>query len=64
MFPYVKNFEEKISKWDEKLQEMRIIFDIWIDVQRRWLYLEEIFFGSADIKTQLPQESQDSRLLM
>ena len=56
MSPYAKNFEEKISKWDEKLQEMRIIFDIWIDVQRRWVYLEEIFFGSADIKTQLPQE--------
>ena len=56
MSPYVKNFEEEISKWDEKLQEMRIIFDIWIDVQRRWVYLEGIFFGSADIKTQLPQE--------
>jgi dynein heavy chain 1 len=35
---------------------MRIIFDIWIDVQRRWVYLEGIFFGSADIKNQLPSE--------
>ena len=56
MSPFVKNFEEEISKWDEKLEEMRIIFDTWIDVQRRWVYLEGIFFGSADIKTQLPQE--------
>ena len=56
MSPFVKNFEEEISKWDEKLEEMRIIFDVWIDVQRRWVYLEGIFFGSADIKTQLPQE--------
>ena len=56
MSPFVKNFEEEISKWDKKLEEMRIIFDIWIDVQRRWVYLEGIFFGAADIKTQLPQE--------
>ena len=56
MSPFVKNFEEEISKWDEKLEDMRIIFDTWIDVQRRWVYLEGIFFGSADIKTQLPQE--------
>jgi dynein heavy chain 1 len=56
MSPFVKNFEEEISKWDEKLEEMRIIFDTWIDVQRRWVYLEGIFFGSADIKAQLPQE--------
>lgn len=35
---------------------MRIIFDVWIDVQRRWVYLEGIFFGSADIKNLLPSE--------
>ena len=56
MSPFVNNFEEEISKWDEKLEQIRIIFDIWIDVQRRWVYLEGIFFGAADIKTQLPQE--------
>src|SRR6201996_2857035 len=31
--------------------------DIWIDVQRQWVYLEGIFSGSADIKHLLPVES-------
>jgi dynein heavy chain 1, cytosolic len=58
MSPYYKVFEEEILPWDEKLQKIRIIFDNWIDVQRRYVYLEGIFFGSADIKTMLPQEFQ------
>ena len=34
------------------------MFDVWIDVQRRWVYLEGIFSGSADIPHLLPMESQ------
>ena len=34
------------------------LFDVWIDVQRRWVYLEGIFTGSADIKHLLPVETQ------
>jgi len=29
---------------------------MWKDVQRRYVYLEGIFFGSADIKSMLPNE--------
>jgi len=54
--PYYKVFEEEIAPWDEKLQRLHIIFDVWIDVQRRWVYLQGIFFGSADIKNQLQSE--------
>jgi dynein heavy chain 1 len=36
---YYKTFEEEIMQWDDKLQKVRIILDIWIDVQRRWVYL-------------------------
>lgn len=56
MSPYYKVFEEEILPWDDKLQKIRIIFDNWIDVQRRYVYLEGIFFGSADIKNMLPTE--------
>ena len=56
MSPHYKVFEEEVGPWDEKLQKIRVVFDIWIDVQRRWVYLEGIFFGSADIKQQLPSE--------
>jgi len=56
MSPYYKVFEEEIAPWDEKLQKIRIVFDAWIDVQRRYVYLEGIFFGGADIKSMLPSE--------
>ena len=55
MSPYYKVFEEEILPWDEKLQRIRLVFDQWIDIQRRYVYLEGIFFGSADIATMLSQ---------
>ena len=36
---------------------LTILSDVWIDVQRQWVYLEGIFSGSADIKHLLPVES-------
>ncbi|KAI0762764.1 dynein heavy chain protein 1 [Fomes fomentarius] len=55
--PYYKVFEEEAGSWEEKLTRIHNIFDIWIDVQRQWVYLEGIFSGSADIKHLLPVES-------
>ncbi|CAK8687664.1 unnamed protein product [Clavelina lepadiformis] len=56
--PYYKVFEEEASAWEEKLNRILALFDVWIDVQRRWVYLEGIFTGSADIPHLLPIESQ------
>lgn len=50
-------FEEEALTWEEKLNRINALFDVWIDVQRRWVYLEGIFSGSADIKTLLPVET-------
>ncbi|KAH8923510.1 hypothetical protein BT69DRAFT_1319504 [Atractiella rhizophila] len=58
MSPYYKVFEEEASSWEEKLNRIHVLFDVWIDVQRQWVYLEGIFSGSADIKHLLPVESQ------
>lgn len=44
--------------WEDKLNRIMALFDVWIDVQRRWVYLEGIFTGSADIKHLLPVETQ------
>ncbi|XP_037905377.1 dynein heavy chain, cytoplasmic isoform X4 [Hermetia illucens] len=55
--PYYKVFEEEALTWEEKLNRINALFDVWIDVQRRWVYLEGIFSGSADIKTLLPVET-------
>ncbi|KAI9821833.1 MAG: hypothetical protein M1827_002415 [Pycnora praestabilis] len=55
--PYYKEFEEEASSWENKLNRIHVLFDIWIDVQRQWVYLEGVFSGNADIKHLLPIES-------
>ncbi|KAI0152489.1 cytoplasmic dynein heavy chain [Hypoxylon sp. NC0597] len=55
--PYYKEFEEEASSWEDKLNRVHVLFDVWIDVQRQWVYLEGVFTGNADIKHLLPIES-------
>ncbi|KAJ2382228.1 dynein heavy chain, partial [Coemansia sp. RSA 2611] len=55
--PYYKVFEEEASAWEDRLNRIHVLFDVWVDVQRQWVYLEGIFAGSADIKHMLPVES-------
>ncbi|KAJ9053275.1 dynein heavy chain [Entomophthora muscae] len=58
MSPYYKVFEEEAAAWEDKLNRIHVLFfDVWIDVQRQWVYLEGIFSGSADIKHLLPVET-------
>ena len=52
----VREFQEEGKLWEDRLTKLRSAFDAWIDVQKRWVYLEGILFGSADIKAQLPAE--------
>ncbi|KAI9891081.1 MAG: Dynein heavy chain, cytoplasmic [Vezdaea aestivalis] len=55
--PYYKEFEDDASSWEDKLNRVHVLFDVWIDVQRQWVYLEGVFSGNADIKHLLPTES-------
>ncbi|KAK5456057.1 dynein heavy chain [Exophiala xenobiotica] len=55
--PYYKEFEEEASAWEDKLNRVHVLFDVWIDVQRQWVYLEGVFSGNNDIKHLLPTES-------
>ncbi|KAJ2760601.1 dynein heavy chain, partial [Coemansia nantahalensis] len=55
--PYYKVFEEEAGAWEDKLNRIHVLFDVWVDVQRQWVYLEGIFAGSTDIKHLLPVES-------
>jgi dynein heavy chain 1, cytosolic len=38
--PYYKVFEEDAKSWEEKLTKVHVLFDVWYDVQRQWVYLE------------------------
>jgi dynein heavy chain 1, cytosolic len=56
--PYFRNvpeFQEDATLWENKLTSLRGIFDVWIEVQRKWVYLQGIF-NNSDIKTQLPSQ--------
>ncbi|VDM31966.1 unnamed protein product [Hydatigera taeniaeformis] len=55
--PYKKQFEERITAWETRLQVTQEVIDEWINCQRRWLYLEPIF-ASEDILRQLPVEGK------
>ena len=56
--PYFRNvaeFQDDANAWEIKLTSLRSIFDVWVEVQRKWVYLHGIFRNS-DIKVQLPSQ--------
>lgn len=55
--PFNKPFKEEIDQWAEQLLYVSETLDIWLKVQRAWMYLEPIF-SSPDIMKQLPQEAK------
>jgi dynein heavy chain 1 len=57
MSPYYKVFEEEALVWEDRLNRIHVLFDVQIDVQRQWVYLEGIFTGNVDIKHLLPVET-------
>ena len=51
--PFFKAFEREALQWEGKMNAAQGILDVFIDVQRKWVYLESIFQNSADVQTQL-----------
>jgi len=47
-----------VSSWQQKLSTADSVIAIWFEVQRTWSYLEAIFIGSEDIRSQLPEDSK------
>ena len=48
-------FEARIEEWNRKLCCVSDVLEVWVTVQRNWLYLQPIF-ESPDINRQLPAE--------
>ena len=42
-----------IKEWVRNLNRIQETVDIWMDVQKKWMYLEGIFIGNEDIKQHL-----------
>ncbi|XP_038008579.1 dynein heavy chain 10, axonemal [Motacilla alba alba] len=52
---FVGPFLSSAQKWEKTLSLISEVSEIWISVQRKWMYLESIFVA-GDIRAQLPEE--------
>ena len=50
-------FLPQIQTWEKTLSIISEVLEIWLVVQRKWIYLEAIYL-SPDIRSQLPEESR------
>ncbi|KAG5306381.1 DYHC protein, partial [Pseudoatta argentina] len=55
---YVAYFLDEVTNWQQKLNNADATINAWFRVQRAWMYLESIFIGSEDIRSQLTEESK------
>uniref|UniRef100_A0A3Q3DBI2 Dynein axonemal heavy chain 10 n=1 Tax=Hippocampus comes TaxID=109280 RepID=A0A3Q3DBI2_HIPCM len=54
---FVGPFLSTIQQWEKDLSLISETIEIWLLVQRKWMYLESIFIG-GDISSQLPEEAK------
>ncbi|XP_036777654.2 dynein axonemal heavy chain 10 [Manis pentadactyla] len=54
---FVEPFLQTVHKWEKTLSVIGEVIEIWMLVQRKWMYLENIFIG-GDIRSQLPDEAK------
>ncbi|KAI5541278.1 dynein heavy chain family protein family [Trichomonas vaginalis G3] len=47
--PFFNVFREQATSWTTKLNQLQVSLDDWLDVQRRFIYLEGVF-NSSDIR--------------
>lgn len=54
---YSRSVKPKVNMWEADLNKINECIDLWLFVQRNWMYLESIF-ASDDIRMQLPEEAK------
>ncbi|XP_036352277.2 dynein axonemal heavy chain 10 [Ochotona princeps] len=54
---FVGPFLQTVHKWEKSLSLIGEVIEVWMAVQRKWMYLESIFI-SGDIRSQLPDEAK------
>ncbi|XP_075256614.1 dynein axonemal heavy chain 10-like [Convolutriloba macropyga] len=54
---FIGPFLTQVQNWEKSLSHIAEVIEIWLVVQRKWMYLEGIFIG-GDIRAQLPDEAR------
>ena len=58
MGKYVAFFRSRVLTWQKNLGNVETTLKEWSAVTRQWSSLEAIFLGSADIRSQLPDDTK------
>ena len=56
---HAKAFKLEIDDLEQEMNNMMEIIEIWVEVQKKWIYLEAIFVGSEDIRQKLVKQTQE-----
>nr|XP_054773560.1 dynein axonemal heavy chain 10-like [Lytechinus pictus] len=54
---FIGPFLNQVQTWEKSLSLIGEVLEVWLVVQRKWMYLESIFIG-GDIRSQLPEEAK------
>ncbi|CAN0055637.1 unnamed protein product [Heterosigma akashiwo] len=55
---FVDYFRDKVMHWQSVLGNVEEVLKFWLNVSRSWASLESIFLASADIRSQLPDDTK------
>ena len=58
MGKFVDFFRDRVLSWQSKLGLTEDVIKVWVNVSRSWAALESIFLASADIRSQLPEDTK------
>ena len=58
MGKFVDFFRDRVLQWQGTLGSMEDVLKVWVNVTRSWTALESIFLASADIRSQLPDDTK------
>lgn len=55
---YVKPLRDQAETWKRNIMALSDIIDQWVMCQKNWMYLENIYVRSADIKKAMVEETR------
>jgi dynein heavy chain len=58
MGKFVEYFKDKVLHWQGTMGQVEDVLKVWTNVSRSWSALESIFLASADIRSQLPEDTK------
>ena len=58
MGQFMEYFKDRVVQWQSQLRTVDDTLRMWLVVSRSWASLESIFLASADIRSQLPEDTK------